>query len=76
MQDALRSRVKGWARKPPTGLAGAAFWLTLWFCVLLILRLLPGDSTTFNPAHSAIEASSVNSWGRALALTWAARTSA
>ncbi|MDW5265486.1 MULTISPECIES: PP2C family protein-serine/threonine phosphatase [Acidobacteriaceae] len=42
MQDALRSRVKGWARKPPTGLAGAAFWLALWFCVLLVLHLLPG----------------------------------
>ncbi len=47
MQDALRSRVKGWARKPPTGLAGAAFWLALWFCVLLVLRLLPGGWGTF-----------------------------
>ncbi|MEO6816256.1 MAG: PP2C family protein-serine/threonine phosphatase [Edaphobacter sp.] len=47
MQDALSARLKGWAKKPPTGLAGAAFWLALWFCVLLLLRLLPGGWGTF-----------------------------
>jgi sigma-B regulation protein RsbU (phosphoserine phosphatase) len=47
MQDALRLRVRGWARRPPTGLAGAAFWLALWFCALLLLRLLPGMLGTF-----------------------------
>ncbi len=47
MQDALRLRVRGWAKRPPTGLAGAAFWLALWFCALLLLRLLPGMLGTF-----------------------------
>jgi sigma-B regulation protein RsbU (phosphoserine phosphatase) len=47
MWDAVKSRISGWAKQPPTGLAGAAFWLTLWFCVLLILRLLPGTLGTF-----------------------------
>ena len=47
MQDALSARLKGWAKKPPTGLAGAAFWLALWFCALLLLRLLPGGWGTF-----------------------------
>ncbi|HUZ95588.1 MAG TPA: PP2C family protein-serine/threonine phosphatase [Edaphobacter sp.] len=43
----MRSRLKGWVKKPPTGLTGAAFWLALWFCVLLVLRLLPGGWGTF-----------------------------
>jgi Serine phosphatase RsbU, regulator of sigma subunit len=47
MQIALSARLKGWAKKPPTGLAGAAFWLALWFCALLLLRLLPGGWGTF-----------------------------
>ena len=47
MQDALASRLRGWAAKPPTGLAGAAFWLAIWFCALLILHLLPGGWGTF-----------------------------
>ncbi len=42
MQDAMRSRIQGWIKQLPTGLAGAAFWLGLWFCALLLLRLLPG----------------------------------
>lgn len=45
--NALSSRLKGWAKKPPTGLAGAAFWLASWFCLLLLLRLLPGGWGTF-----------------------------
>lgn len=47
MQDALGSRLQGWVKKPPTGLAGAAFWLAIWFCALLILHLLPGGWGTF-----------------------------
>lgn len=47
MQNSLVSRMRGWAKKLPTGLAGAAFWLALWFCVLLVLRLLPGGWGTF-----------------------------
>ena len=47
MQDAMKSRLRGWAKRPPTGLAGAAIWLTLWFCMLLVLRLLPGALGTF-----------------------------
>ncbi|GGG84127.1 PP2C family protein-serine/threonine phosphatase [Edaphobacter dinghuensis] len=47
MQDALGSRLQKWIKKPPTGLAGAAFWLAIWFCALLLLRLLPGGWGTF-----------------------------
>ena len=47
MQDATKSRMRSWAKRPPTGLAGAAFWLALWFCTLLLLRLLPGRFGTF-----------------------------
>ncbi|MEO8734910.1 MAG: SpoIIE family protein phosphatase [Edaphobacter sp.] len=47
MRDVMRSRVRGWARRSPTGLAGAAVWLALWFCALLILRMLPGGLGTF-----------------------------
>ncbi|MEO6912109.1 MAG: HAMP domain-containing protein, partial [Edaphobacter sp.] len=43
----MKSRLRGWAKRPPTGLAGAAIWLTLWFCMLLVLRLLPGALGTF-----------------------------
>jgi sigma-B regulation protein RsbU (phosphoserine phosphatase) len=35
----LQSRVKG---RLPKGLPGAVFWLALWFCLLLLLRELPG----------------------------------
>ncbi len=52
MQDAARlrtlgSRIGDWAKRLPTGLAGAAVWLALWFIVLLGLRLLPGVMGTF-----------------------------
>ncbi len=47
MWDAVKSQIGDWAKRPPTGLAGAAFWLALWFCVLLLLRLLPGALGTF-----------------------------
>jgi sigma-B regulation protein RsbU (phosphoserine phosphatase) len=40
----LSGRLKG---RLPTGLAGAAFWIALWFCLLMILRLLPGPLGTF-----------------------------
>jgi sigma-B regulation protein RsbU (phosphoserine phosphatase) len=36
---------KSWRR--PTGLAGAAFWLLIWFCVLWGLRYLPGWAGSF-----------------------------
>ncbi|MCU1223855.1 MAG: protein serine/threonine phosphatase [Edaphobacter sp.] len=43
MQQANESRTLGWLKhRPPAGLAGAAFWLALLFCLLLVLRLLPG----------------------------------
>lgn len=43
------SRVPGWLRRrPPTGLAGAAFWLAVWFCVLWLLRLIPGALGSFS----------------------------
>ncbi len=30
-----------WKRKPPTGIAGAVFWLALWFGLLWLLRQMP-----------------------------------
>jgi phosphoserine phosphatase RsbU/P len=33
---------KWWRRKPPTGVAGAAFWLALWSGLLWLLRQVPG----------------------------------
>jgi len=47
MLDAMRLRVPGWAKRLPSGLVGAALLLSLWFCVLLLLRLLPGRWGTF-----------------------------
>jgi sigma-B regulation protein RsbU (phosphoserine phosphatase) len=35
-----------WARLP-TGLAGAAFWLAVWFCLLFLARQIPGGFGTF-----------------------------
>jgi sigma-B regulation protein RsbU (phosphoserine phosphatase) len=35
-----------WGRLP-TGLAGAAFWLGAWFCVLFLARRIPGGFGTF-----------------------------
>ena len=46
-EDTLKFRLPGWVKRPPTGLVGAAFWLALWFCALLLLRLLPGGWGTF-----------------------------
>src|SRR5271170_3598528 len=31
----------------PTGLAGAAIWLGVWFCILFLLRRIPGGFGTF-----------------------------
>ncbi len=47
MLDAIRLRVPVWAKRLPSGLAGAALLLSLWFCVLLLLRLLPGGWGSF-----------------------------
>jgi sigma-B regulation protein RsbU (phosphoserine phosphatase) len=35
-----------WKRKPPTGIAGATFWLALWFGLLWLLRQVPGVGGT------------------------------
>ncbi len=35
-----------WGRVP-TGLAGAAFWLGVWFCLLFLARQIPGGLGTF-----------------------------
>lgn len=34
-------------RKLPTGLAGAVFWLAVWFCLLFLLRRIPGTAGSF-----------------------------
>src|ERR1035437_3715191 len=39
--SSLDSRRKWWKRKPPTGVAGAVFWLALWFGLLWLLRQVP-----------------------------------
>src|SRR5271156_6819266 len=36
-----------WRRRIPTGLAGAAFWLGVWFVVLFVRRWIPGGFGTF-----------------------------
>lgn len=35
-----------WRRRPPTGIAGATFWLALWFGLLWLLRQVPGVGGT------------------------------
>jgi phosphoserine phosphatase RsbU/P len=42
-----RQARSGLWRRLPTGLAGAAFWLGAWFCILFLLRLIPGGFGTF-----------------------------
>jgi phosphoserine phosphatase RsbU/P len=37
----------GWRRRIPTGLAGAAFWLAVWFVVLFVRRWILGGFGTF-----------------------------
>ncbi len=39
--------ISGLVRRLPTGLAGAAFWLGIWFCVLFLGRWIPGGFGTF-----------------------------
>jgi sigma-B regulation protein RsbU (phosphoserine phosphatase) len=45
MQIESEPQQKGW--RPPSGLAGAAFWLACWFCLLLLLRMIPGSWGNF-----------------------------
>ena len=47
MPNATKSRWLGWVRRAPTGLAGAAIWLTLWLCALIVLHMLPGAMGRF-----------------------------
>ncbi|WP_035357148.1 PP2C family protein-serine/threonine phosphatase [Edaphobacter aggregans] len=47
MQIASESRRLEWLKKIPTGLPGAVFWLAVWFCLLLALRLIPGGIGIF-----------------------------
>jgi sigma-B regulation protein RsbU (phosphoserine phosphatase) len=39
--------LSGLWRRLPTGLAGAAFWLGAWFCILFLARMIPGGFGTF-----------------------------
>ena len=45
-------RVRAWQgwhqRRPPRGMAGAVFWLAVWFCVLSLMRLLHGTIGTLS----------------------------
>src|SRR5271168_3199784 len=44
MESGAKAGVSGWLRGHlPTGLAGAAFWLALWFCLLLLVRWVFGS---------------------------------
>src|ERR1035441_492762 len=40
----VESRSAWWKRRPPTGVAGAVFWLALWFGLLWLLRQVPATS--------------------------------
>jgi phosphoserine phosphatase RsbU/P len=43
MQQASNSKTPDWRNlRPPSGLPGAAFWLASWFCLLFVLRMIPG----------------------------------
>ena len=39
-----RTRATWWRRRPPTGVAGAVFWLALWFGLLWLFRQVPQGS--------------------------------
>src|SRR5580765_2252494 len=45
MQSSPEARWLAW--RPPSGLAGAVFWLLVWFCLLFLLRLIPGSAGSF-----------------------------
>ena len=48
MREPNKPRALRWLQyRPPAGLPAAAFWLALWFCLLLMLRWLPGGWGTF-----------------------------
>ena len=38
----------GWPKQLPRGMAGAVFWLAVWFCILSLLRLLHGTPGTLS----------------------------
>jgi len=40
-------RAPWWRRRPPTGIAGAVFWLALWFGLLWLVRGVPGGGNAF-----------------------------
>jgi phosphoserine phosphatase RsbU/P len=47
MQSATEQHGLRWmGRRLPTGLPGAVFWLTVWFVLLFLLRLIPGTVGT------------------------------
>jgi sigma-B regulation protein RsbU (phosphoserine phosphatase) len=41
------TRKPWWRRRPPTGIAGAVFWLALWFGLLWLVRGVPGGGSVF-----------------------------
>jgi len=43
--SAPQSRTAWWKRKPPTGVAGAVFWLALWFGLLWLIRQIPSATS-------------------------------
>jgi sigma-B regulation protein RsbU (phosphoserine phosphatase) len=43
--SAPQSRTAWWKRKPPTGVAGAVFWLALWFGLLWLIRQVPSATS-------------------------------
>lgn len=47
MQNPNSHPLSGIMARLPTGLAGAVFWLGLWFCVLYVRRWIPGGFGTF-----------------------------
>lgn len=48
MQTENENRRPRWiGGKIPTGLPGAVFWLAVWFCLLFLLRMIPGSFGSF-----------------------------
>lgn len=47
MQRVSEKRGPKWMAKLPSGLAGAVFWLAVWFCLLFLLRMIPGSAGIF-----------------------------
>jgi sigma-B regulation protein RsbU (phosphoserine phosphatase) len=63
-----QAAAKWWRRRPPTGVAGAVFWLALWFGLLWLLRQVPGVGNTLLSAMQVLVGVALA--GLAVPLAW------